>query len=218
MAASEGFRFPDYNFIKKETPEKIFSCEFCKISKTIFSFDGIPPDDCLFCLSANFEKFFRTLLLSSTSGKLLFYVQVAEFQSDIVKNYFTGAFQAFYARSRSSHSKVFIYLKSQKIVCEGVNLFWSCEMPTCKLTKKDSFTHPPSYILPSFSQNASQLVLPKRLWKFESRISFWKCKRKVVLLVIYLFSYDSSKSIFFICWIMAFNVLVRFLLSAVVIK
>ena len=63
VAASEGFRFPDYNFIKKETPEKIFSCEFCKISKTIFSFDGIPPDDCLFCLSANFEKFFRTLLL-----------------------------------------------------------------------------------------------------------------------------------------------------------
>ena len=41
---------------------------------------------------------------------------------DTVKNYFTGAFQAFYARSRSSHSKAFIYLKSLKTVCEEVNL------------------------------------------------------------------------------------------------
>ena len=58
-------------------------------------------------------------------------------------------------------------------------------------------THPPSCILPSFFQNTSQLLLPRRLWKFESTISFWKCKRKVVFLVIYLFNYDWSKSIFF---------------------
>ena len=36
-----------------------------------------------------------------------------------------------------------------------------------------------------------------RLWKFESTITFWKCERKVVLLVIYLFNYDSSKWVFF---------------------
>ena len=43
----------------------------------------------------------------------LFYVQVAEFQRpDTVKKYFTGAFQAFYTRTRSSYSKAFIYLKS----------------------------------------------------------------------------------------------------------
>ena len=135
-------------------------------------------------------------------GKRLFYVQVAEFQPpDTVKNYFTGAFQAFYTRSRSIHSKAFIYLKSQKTVCEGVNLLWSCEMPRgwCQLqvNEKNSFTHPSSCILTSFSQNTSELLLPKRLWKFESTISFWKCKWKVVLLVIYLFNYDSSKSIFF---------------------
>ena len=113
----------------------------------------------------------------------------------------TGAFQAFYTRWRSIHSKAFIYLKSQETVCEGVSLLWSCEMPRgcCQLqvNEKNSFTHPSSCILTSFSQNTSELLLPKRLWKFESTISFWKCKWKVVLLVIYLFSYDSSKSIFF---------------------
>ena len=130
--------------------------------------------------------------------KLLFYVQVAELQPpDTVKNYFTGAFQAFYTRSRCSLSKAFIYLKSLETVCKEVNLLWSCKMPTPNFTKKSTFTNPPSCILPSFSQNASRLLLPKRPWKCESTISFWKCKRKVVLLVIYLFNYDSSKSTFF---------------------
>ena len=66
-----------------------------------------------------------------------------------------------------------------------------------QVNEKNSFTHPSWYILPSFSQNRTELLLPKRLWKFESTISFWKCKWKEVLLVIYLFNYDSSKSIFF---------------------
>ena len=100
----------------------MFFCEFCKIFKDIFSFDRTPPDDGL-CLSVNFETFFRTLLLLSTLGKLLFSVKVAEFQPpDTVKNYFTGAFQAFHTRSRSSHWKAFIYLKSLKTVCKEVNL------------------------------------------------------------------------------------------------
>ena len=60
-----------------------------------------------------------------------------EFQPpDIVKNYFTGAFQAFCTSSRSSHSKEFIYLKSLKTICEELNLLRSCEMPTCNFTKK----------------------------------------------------------------------------------
>ena len=51
---------------------------------------------------------------------MLFYVQVAEFQPpDTVKNYFTGAFQAFYTKSRSSHSKAFIYLKSAHDQCKN---------------------------------------------------------------------------------------------------
>ena len=74
VAASEGFRFPACNFSKKETQEKIFFSEFSKTFKNIFSFDRTPPDDCFLGLSVNFETFFRTLLLQSTSGKLLFYV------------------------------------------------------------------------------------------------------------------------------------------------
>ena len=67
----------------------------------------------------------------------LFYVQVAEFQPpDRVKKYFISAFKAFYTRTSSSYSKAFIYLKSMKIICEEVNLSWSCEMPTWELTKK----------------------------------------------------------------------------------
>ena len=121
----------------------MFFSEFCKIFKNIFSFDRTPPDDCFLCLSVNFEAFFKILFLKSTSEKLLFYVQVAEFQPpDTVQNYFTDTFQAFYTRMRSSHSKAFIYLKSLKTVCEEVNLLWSCEIKTCNFTKENSFAHP----------------------------------------------------------------------------
>ena len=65
-----------------------------------------------------------------------------------------------------------------------------------QLYEKSSFTHPPSCILSSFSQNVSRLLLPKRPWKCESKMSFWKWKRKVVFLLIYQFNYDSSKSTF----------------------
>ena len=76
--------------------------------------------------------FYRALLRNC-----LFHVQVAEFKTaDTVKNYFTGAFQAFSTRTRSSHVKAFNYLKSLKIICEEVNSWWSCEMLTCKFTKK----------------------------------------------------------------------------------
>ena len=73
----------------------MFFCEFFKIFKDIFSFDRKPQDDCFLCLSMNFD-FFKTLLLLSTSEKLLFRVQVQEFQPlDTVKNYFTGLFKRF---------------------------------------------------------------------------------------------------------------------------
>ena len=48
--------------------------------------------------------------------------------------------------------------------------------------QKNSFTHRPSCILPSFSQKASQLLFLKRLWGCASKIFFRKYKRKVVSL------------------------------------
>ena len=89
-------RFPACNFIKKRLRQGCFSVNFAEIFKNIFSFDRAPPDGCFLYLFVKCQKFSRTLLLESTSGKLLFYVQVAEFRPpETIKNYFTGAFQAF---------------------------------------------------------------------------------------------------------------------------
>ena len=65
-------------------------------------------------------------------------------------------------------------------------------MPTCKFTKKTL-----SHIILQFAfifKNVSRLLLPKRLLKCASKISFRKYKQRVVLLVIYLFNNDSCKS------------------------
>ena len=93
----------------------MFSVNFAKFLRT--SFDKTPLDDCFLCLSLNFEKFFATPLLWSTSGKLLISCTSCRIlttrHSQTVKNYFTGAYQAFYTRTKSGHSKAFIYLKVQ---------------------------------------------------------------------------------------------------------
>ena len=173
-------------------------CEVFKIFKNMFTFDRTPPVDCSLCLSVNFQKFFRTCFLQSTSGKLLFHVQVAEFQlPGAVKNYFTGAFQSFYTRTRSSYSKAFIYrLRHANMkVFEKNSDYVSLTSPSC--------------ILPSFSQNASRLLFPKRLQKYAITVSLRKYKRKVVLLIIYLFNYDSSKSILFFMLNTTFDVLLN---------
>ena len=52
--------------------------------------------------------------------------------------------------------------------------------------------------MPSFSHDVPQLLLPNRVWKCVSTISFRIYTRKVLLIVIFLFNYDSSyKSSFF---------------------
>ena len=71
-------------------------------------------------------------------------------------------------------------------------------MPNLQAYKENSFTHSHSCVLPSFCVLTFRLLLPKGLGKCASAISFRKDKQKVVLLVIYLFIYDSSKSTFFI--------------------
>ena len=98
----------------------MFFCDLAKFLRT--SFDRTPTDDCFSCLFVNFEK--RTsehLFYRAPLGNCLSYVHVSEFQpADTVTNYFIGAFQVFCTRTRSSHSKAFIYLKSLKIICEEV--------------------------------------------------------------------------------------------------
>ena len=84
-----------------------------------------------------------------------------------------------------------------KYLCQSL---WHKCFPVdfAKILKKTCFTEhlrmtaadPFSCILPWFSQNTLRLLFPKGLWKCDSTISFWKCKQKVVLLVIHLFNYN----------------------------
>ena len=107
MAAFDSFRFPACNF-KKETPSKIFSMNFAHFLRT--RFERKPPDDCFLCLPVNLRSFSEHLFYKAPLGNCLFQVPVAEFQpAYTMKNYFTGTFQTFCTRARSSHSKTFIY-------------------------------------------------------------------------------------------------------------
>ena len=116
MAVSDNFRILACKFNKKEIRQRYFSVNCAKFLRT--SFNRMPADDCFLCLPVNFEKFSERLFYKCLLGNCLFHVHVAEFQpSNTVKNYFTGAFQAFYQRTGSSLSKVFIYLKYLKTTC-----------------------------------------------------------------------------------------------------
>ena len=69
------------------------------------------------------RSFSEHFIYRSPLENFLFHLQVAEFQQpDTVKKNFRGALQAFYTKTRSSHSKAFIYLKSLETICEEFNL------------------------------------------------------------------------------------------------
>ena len=125
VAASDSFRFPACNFIKKETPAKMFICEFCKIFKNIFRQKHLRMTaSCVYLWIL--RSFSDHLFYRAPLGNCLFHLQVAEFQSPhTVNKYFTCAFQAFYRRRRKRRrrsSKAFMYLKSVKVICKVVNL------------------------------------------------------------------------------------------------
>ena len=136
--------------LKKRFPQKCFFCEF----------GGTLLDDCFLSLSVNFEKFFRTSLLQSTSEKLLISctscsISTSRYSEELFHRCYSSIV---YKNTGSSHSKAFIYSKSLKrLICN--------EAARCQHTslRKKSFTYLPSCILPSFSKNASRLLLPKRL-------------------------------------------------------
>ena len=87
------------------------------------------------------RSFSDHLFYRAPLGNCLFHLQVTQFQlPHTVKKCFYNkeshkSFSRIYTRRRSSHSKAFMYLKFLKIIREEVNLLWSCEMLTCKLTK-----------------------------------------------------------------------------------
>ena len=155
------------------------------------------------CYLRIMRSFWKRIFYRAPLRNCLFHVQVAEFQPPDTVN----ASQAFYARTWSSHSKAFIYSKSLNIICDKVNLQWSCGMPTYKFTKK-TLSHILLHVFCLHFLRTHHNYFPKRLWKCASTISFREYKWKVVLLVIYLFNDDLSKSTFLMLN-MAFNVLFR---------
>ena len=126
------------------------------------------------------RSFSEYLFYRTPMGNCLLLVEVEEFQpptTDSVKSYFTNAFQAFYTKTRSIHSKALFSqnpfkLSVKKLICKSEVVryqsaglrkkLWDTNL---QVYEKNSFTHPLSCILPSCFQNASRLLLQKRLWK-----------------------------------------------------
>ena len=85
VSSPNSFRFSACKFVKKETPE-----EMIFVNSLGASSDRIPLDDYFLYLPVNFEKFFRTQLLYSTSGKLpmkqLFYDKNIMFNRKKINN------------------------------------------------------------------------------------------------------------------------------------
>ena len=78
VAASDSFRFPACNFIKKETPTKMFICEFCKIFKNIFRQKHLRMT--AFCIYLWILRSFSDhLCYRAPLGNCLFHLQVAQF-------------------------------------------------------------------------------------------------------------------------------------------
>ena len=101
------------SLLKTRFPQRYFSVTFAKFLRT--SFDRALPDNCVLSLCVNFWEVFQNIFYTAPLRNGLFHVQVVVFQpADTVKNYFTSAIEAFYIRTRSSHSTAFIYLKSLK--------------------------------------------------------------------------------------------------------
>ena len=121
-AASDSFKFPARNFTVKETPERCISVNFAKFLRT--SFDRVPPNDCFLCLYVNFEKFFRISFWEHLWQTVYFMNKFQNFNHKVQQKTILQVllFQAFYTRAKSSHLKMFVYLKSLKVICEEVNL------------------------------------------------------------------------------------------------
>ena len=143
--------FQRVTLLKKRLPQRCFFVYFANFLRT--SFNRTPLNDSSEVYLWISRSFLERLIYRAPLRICLFHVQVAEFQpGDTVDNYFIGAFcafHAFYTRTRRSHSKAFIFLKSLKIICEEVNLYWSYEMPTCKFTK-NTLSRIPLHIIFAF--------------------------------------------------------------------
>ena len=145
------------------------------------------------CLSVNFEKFFRTPLLKSTSTKLLSSCTSCKIAtSGYSKKLFHSCFSSILFKNEKYSFEVYLYLKSLKLsVKKLIRHEVACYQPA-SLRKK--LFHTFSHIFLRTHHNCS-------FWRgYESvRAQFLSgnISENVVLLVIYLFNWYSSKTTFF---------------------
>ena len=95
----------------------MFFCEFCKIFKNIF-WQNTSQWLLLVFICEFWEVFQNTTFIEHLLETAYVMYKLQNFNH----LHFTSAFQAFFTRTRSSHSKAFIYLKSLKIISEEVDL------------------------------------------------------------------------------------------------
>ena len=104
--------FQPATLLKKRLRQRCFSVNFAKFFR--ISFDRTPPDDCFLSLSVNFERFFITPLLKSTSGKLVISCTICRIS-------FTRQSKKLFHRCFSS--TLYNRYKNKKQPFEGVHLF-----------------------------------------------------------------------------------------------
>ena len=105
----------------------MFFSEFCEIFKNTFlkeHLQMVAPGIYLW-ICRSFSEHLRTAY---------FIYKLQDFNQHI--KLFHRYLSRFCKRTRSNYSKVFIWLKPLKVICEEVNLQWSCEMLACTFTKK----------------------------------------------------------------------------------
>ena len=79
------------------------------------------------------RSFSDHLFYRAPLGNCIFHLQAPQFWP--VKRISQKLFKHF-LQEENGYLKAFIYIKSLKIKCEELNLWWGCEMPTFKLMKK----------------------------------------------------------------------------------
>ena len=134
------------NLLKRRLRQKCFFVNFAKSLRT--SFDRMPADDCFLCLSVNFEKFFRTPILWSTSGKLLISCTRCRFStSRYSKKLFHRCFLSIYKRTTPGY----VSKMSWRRVSSN-SLDWWCILKTSWRCLEDIFPRYLEDVLNTFLQ------------------------------------------------------------------
>ena len=131
MATSDSFRFQPCNFIKKEIPAKTFFCEICTISKNSF-WQNTSGSLHLKFICELWEAFQNISFVEHLWETAYFMYKLQYFKQQIQWKTISQMLFKHFIQEREG----LLYLKCLKIICEEVNLQWSCEMPIWKFTRK----------------------------------------------------------------------------------